>query len=415
LRFLPLLALLLGLSELPLSAATVDSGAAPVASTLPNGAGVVLLGFSGSPYAGITLAVRSPFPPGTDSSRVFLRALALLLRDRLAQGLPKTIVAPLGSPGLATLLTTDDPLLLLTLTCESSQAATALSSWMAALRAVRQTSPARLAAVLSEPRVLRRSSVDVTVALLSEPSPRLQDNSLSPDDFLSGLAQALAPSNLALAASLPGDATEFAAHIVAVLGSLSGQAAYTEPALPAAQVSARIEHSGSLSRLCSVLVHPLRSPTDYATLELACLLLGRARFSRVYGAARSQAAITYDVDARLLTMGHLGMVAVGCTVPSRWAHEALSVLRTQFRSLTDSGPTEAELGQAKALVTFEHARLRDTPADWSLATAARLANLGPQGLDLPLQETIDSIDTLEMKRFLSGLASWSATLETGPP
>ncbi len=384
-----------------------------MASALPNGARVALLGFSGSPYAGMALAIRSPFAPATDHSRVFLKALALLLRERLAQGLPKTIVAPVGSPSAATVLTTNDPLLLLTLVCEPQQTTAAMSSWMAALRALRQTTPTRAAAALSEPGVLRRSPVEATIALLADPSPRAQDDTLSPEDFLSGLTQALAPGNLSLTACLPGDATELAAHVVAVLGSLSGEVTPTEPVLSATQVSARLEHAGSLSRLCSVFVHPLHSPSDYALLELASLLLGRARFSRLYFAARSTAALTYDVDARVLTMTDLGMVAVTCTVPRPLADEALSVLRMQVRSLADAGPTEAELAQAKALANFQLARLRDTPADWCAAAAGRLANFGPQSLDLSLQQALDSVHTSEMRQFLSQLACWSATLAMG--
>jgi hypothetical protein len=401
------------LASLALAAATgtpAGADSALVSSTLPNGVRVAVLSLSGAQHAAVTLALRSPFSPGTDDSRVFLKAAALLLRERLSCGLPRTTLAPPQSPTAATLISVRDPLLLLTLPVRSPDAGEALTSLVSGVQRLQQVSPEEAGRALQNPLVLRRSHEETALALLFDPSPRLEDAPLSPADLLSALPAALAPSNLALAASLPDDGGAFAASIVAALGSLRGQSQSLDRAIPLGSTSADLRQGDKWTRVTMVLACPVRSPRDLAALHLASVLSAQARFSRLFTAARSGAALTYDIDSSVWGFGNQGVLDIGCTVGAAQAAETMALLREQMRLLAKSGPSQGELQAAKRFLAFQQHRLRETPEQWSAAVAGWVGNFGPRILDLSLEQALDLIGTTDVSEVLAALASRSATL-----
>lgn len=153
--------------------------------------------------------------------------------------------------------------------------------------------------------------------------------------------------------SLVGDISR--AEAVAIADRLAAGLSQSAPvpALPApgpaAASDSRIAHPSAQSHVLVGAVGMARSDPDYFPLFVGNYVLGGGGFdSRLMREVRDKRGYAYSAYSYFLPMMEAGPFQLGLQTKLEQTDDALKVARDTLRQFIAEGPTEAELGQAKA-------------------------------------------------------------------
>lgn len=150
----------------------------------------------------------------------------------------------------------------------------------------------------------------------------------------------------------------------------------------------------------------LREDDDFVTAFVVNHVLGGGSFSsRLYQEIREKRGLAYSVSSSLLALDRAGLVTGGTSTRNDRAAESLSVIEAELKRMGESGPSEAELDQAKRYLIGSWALRFET----STQIAANLIRIqldgfGPDYLDRRngLIEAVSLADTRRVAARLFG-------------
>ena len=107
-----------------------------------------------------------------------------------------------------------------------------------------------------------------------------------------------------------------------------------------------------------------RKDKDFmAAFVLNTILGGGAFTSRLYQEVREKRGLAYGVDTYLMPLQNTSLFFGGVATKNEEVAQSLDVIRTEMKRITDEGPTEKELADAKAYLTGSFALRFDTNAN----------------------------------------------------
>lgn len=121
-----------------------------------------------------------------------------------------------------------------------------------------------------------------------------------------------------------------------------------------------------------------RDDPDFIAAEIVNHVLGGSAFtSRLFMEVREKRGLAYGVSSSLMALRHAAFHVGGTATKNDRVAESLDVMRAEMRSLAGSGPTEAELAEAKDYLIGSFPLRFDT----SSKIASQLLSFAVNGLD----------------------------------
>lgn len=156
--------------------------------------------------------------------------------------------------------------------------------------------------------------------------------------------------------SLMGDITRAEAEAIAIRLTAGLSRAAALPALPkpmpAAPSDTRIAHPSTQSHVLVGAVGMARNDPDFFALFVGNYVLGGGGFdSQLMREVRDKRGYAYSAYSYFLPMMEAGPFQLGLQTKLEQTDDALTVARATLRQFIASGPTEAELTQAKSNLT----------------------------------------------------------------
>jgi zinc protease len=106
-----------------------------------------------------------------------------------------------------------------------------------------------------------------------------------------------------------------------------------------------------------------RKDPDFMAAYIVNHILGGGSFSsRLYREVREKRGLAYSVHSSLVWLDHAAMFMGGTGTRAERAGETIELIEQQIRRLTESGPTDEELAQAKSYLKGSYALGFDTSA-----------------------------------------------------
>src|SRR5262249_31068682 len=98
-----------------------------------------------------------------------------------------------------------------------------------------------------------------------------------------------------------------------------------------------------------------RDDPDFYAAALVDDIMGGGNFSsRLQRSLREKRGLVYSIDTGLITLDHLGLLSGSFGTKNASAMEAINLARDEWRKMGDSGPTAAELADAKTHLIGEY-------------------------------------------------------------
>jgi zinc protease len=121
-----------------------------------------------------------------------------------------------------------------------------------------------------------------------------------------------------------------------------------------------------------------RSHPDYYAASIVNYILGGGSFaSRLFEEVREKRGLAYSVYTYLRTLDHAGMVMGGVGTANARVGESLEVIREEWRRLSENGPTEQEVADAKTYLTGSFPlNLTSTRSIASILVGVQIEDLG---------------------------------------
>ncbi len=107
-----------------------------------------------------------------------------------------------------------------------------------------------------------------------------------------------------------------------------------------------------------------RKDRDFMPAFVLNTILGGGAFtSRLYQEVREKRGLAYGIDTSLMPLTNTSLFYGGVATKNEEVGQSLDVIRTELKRITDEGPTEKELDDAKAYLTGSYALRFDTNAN----------------------------------------------------
>lgn len=145
-----------------------------------------------------------------------------------------------------------------------------------------------------------------------------------------------------------------------------------------------------------------RDDPDYYTAQVVNYVLGGGSFaSRLYAEVREKRGLAYSVYSSLQPLDHTTFIFGGVATQNARIGESLDLIRAEWKRMSDSGPTEEELRDAKTYLTGSFPlRLSSSGRIAGMLMAIQLHDLGIDYLD-KRNSFIEAV-TLEDARRVAG-------------
>jgi predicted Zn-dependent peptidase len=229
-------------------------------------------------------------------------------------------------------------------------------------------------------------------------------------------ARLYSPDRMVVAASGAVDEAELLALAERWFGGATATAAET-PDAPRftggdAALSRRIEQANIVFQL------PAPSVTDpsYAAARLMTEILGGGMASRLFQSAREERGLAYAIDAYHEPYEDAGLLGIYAGASADRAVELAQVCAAEIKALAESGPTDAELSRAKAVLNAGLWMSDESPAARAGRAAAQVLIFGaPIASGTMAERTLaQSIDDVRAAAAASLSAGLAATAVLGP-
>jgi zinc protease len=106
-----------------------------------------------------------------------------------------------------------------------------------------------------------------------------------------------------------------------------------------------------------------KDPDFMPAFVLNTILGGGAFTSRLYQEVREKRGLAYGVDTSLMPLANTSLFYGGVATKNEEVRQSLDVIRAELKRITDEGPTQKELDDAKAYLTGSYALRFDTNAN----------------------------------------------------
>ncbi len=142
-----------------------------------------------------------------------------------------------------------------------------------------------------------------------------------------------------------------------------------------------------------------RDDPDYYAARVVNYVLGGGSFaSRLYEEVREKRGLAYSVYSYLQPLDHGAMILGGVATQNGRVGESLDLIRTEWKRMAESGPTEEELKDAKTYLTGSFPlRLSSTGRIARMLVGIQLQKLGIDYLDRQ-KELIEAVTPEDAKR-----------------
>jgi zinc protease len=142
-----------------------------------------------------------------------------------------------------------------------------------------------------------------------------------------------------------------------------------------------------------------RKDKDFMASFVLNTILGGASFSsRLYHEVREKRGLAYGVDTGIMPLRNASVFFGGVATKNEKVSESLAVIRAELKRITEQGPTEKELADAKAYLTGSFALRFDTNAK----IANQLLWMKVEGLGASYVDTrnamIDAVSMQDVRR-----------------
>ncbi|WP_168047256.1 M16 family metallopeptidase [Brevundimonas alba] len=189
-------------------------------------------------------------------------------------------------------------------------------------------------------------------------------------------ARLYSPDRMVVAASGAVDEAELLALAKRWFGSETSTPA-GPPAAPRftggdAALSRRIEQANIVFQLPA----PSAAEPSYAAARLMTEILGGGMASRLFQSAREERGLAYAIDAYHEPYEDAGILGIYAGAAADRAVELAQVCAAELKALADSGPTDAELSRAKAVMNAGLWMSDESPAARAGRAAAQVLIFG---------------------------------------
>ncbi len=202
---------------------------------------------------------------------------------------------------------------------------------------------------------------------------------LGRDDLMGLRAEMFARGNLKIAAVGAIDAAALSGHLDQVFGQLREEPGPNQVP-PAGFSGVGLRHVVPIDVPQSAIRFGrqgiARKDPDFIAATVVNHILGGGIFTaRLFREVREKRGLAYSIHSQLVTHDHAAMFAGSTSTKNERAAESIEVVEKEILSLSELGPTEGELEQAKKYLIGSYALRFDT----STKIAGQLANLQADG------------------------------------
>jgi zinc protease len=189
--------------------------------------------------------------------------------------------------------------------------------------------------------------------------------------------------------ALPGHAAPF--EVADVVARTGGEVVVIERDLPQSVVA--FGHAG-IKR---------DDPDFYAAYVVNRILGGGGFNSRLFEEVREKRGLAYSVYSYLHPLDHAGLVMGGVATQNARAGESLEVIRLEWQRMSESGPSPAELEDAKTFLTGSYPlRFSSTGSIAGMLLGIQLDDLGIDYVN-KRNDLIDAVTLEDARRVAAGL------------
>ncbi|MEE8145219.1 MAG: pitrilysin family protein [Kiloniellales bacterium] len=189
--------------------------------------------------------------------------------------------------------------------------------------------------------------------------------------------------------ALPGHAALF--EVADVVARTGGEVVVIERDLPQSVVA--FGHAG-IKR---------DDPDFYAAYVVNRILGGGGFNSRLFEEVREKRGLAYSVYSYLQPLDHAGLVMGGVATQNARAGESLEVIRLEWQRMSESGPSPAELEDAKTFLTGSYPlRFSSTGSIAGMLLGIQLDDLGIDYVN-KRNDLIDAVTLEDARRVAAGL------------
>ncbi len=161
-----------------------------------------------------------------------------------------------------------------------------------------------------------------------------------------------------------------------------------------AKLSRRIEQANLVFQLPGVAV----TDPDFAAMRMFSEILGGGMASRLFQSAREERGLAYAIDAWHEAHDDIGVLGIYAGASADRAVELAEVAADQTLELADTGPTEAELARAKAVLRAGLWMSDESPASRSGRMAAQTLVHGAPIETQASVERLEATTTADLQR-----------------